>query len=48
MLAAVGHPVLELVRVGVGPLALGDLRVGKWRYLSSEEVKSLLDNPHTP
>src|SRR6266566_2127247 len=25
MLAAVGHPVLQLVRVGIGPLTLGDL-----------------------
>ena len=48
MLAAVGHPVLELSRIGIGPLELGDMPVGKWRYLSSEEVKSLQDNPHTP
>jgi 23S rRNA pseudouridine2605 synthase len=48
MLAAVGHPVLELSRVGIGSLKLGNLPTGKWRYLTSEEVKSLLDNPHTP
>lgn len=48
MLAAVGHPVLELSRVGIGPIKLGVLPAGKWRYLSSEEVNSLLDNPHTP
>ena len=47
MLAAVSHPVLELSRVGIGPIALGVLPVGKWRYLSSEEVKSLQDNNHT-
>ncbi len=41
MLAAVGHPVLELTRVGVGPLELGDLPVGKWRYLTGEEVAAL-------
>jgi 23S rRNA pseudouridine2605 synthase len=45
MLSAVGHPVLELIRVGVGPLELGDLPVGRWRYLSDEEVKAL-QNPH--
>jgi len=38
MLAAVGHPVLKLIRVGVGSLALEDLPVGAWRYLSSQEI----------
>jgi len=38
MLATVGHPVLYLSRVGIGPLALGDLPEGKWRYLSGEEI----------
>lgn len=47
MLAAVGHPVLELSRVGIGLLALGNMPLGKWRYLTSEEVKSLRDYPHT-
>ncbi len=41
MLAAAGHRVLQLVRVGVGPLTLGDLPAGKWRYLSNEEVEAL-------
>lgn len=41
MLAAVGHPVLQLVRVGIGALTLGNLAVGKWRYLTDEEVNSL-------
>jgi 23S rRNA pseudouridine2605 synthase len=41
MLTAVGHRVLQLRRVGVGPLRLGDLKEGKWRYLSDEEVKGL-------
>lgn len=41
MLAAVGHPVLELSRVGIGPLILGDLPVGKWRFLTADEVHSL-------
>ena len=42
MLAAVGHRVLQLKRVGVGPLRLGDLGEGKWRYLSKDEVRSLI------
>jgi len=40
MLAAVGHPVLQLIRVGIGSLALGNLPVGAWRYLTDEEVPS--------
>ncbi len=38
MLAAVGHPVLQLIRVGVGSLTLGDLPVGAWRYLTGQEL----------
>jgi 23S rRNA pseudouridine2605 synthase len=47
MLAAIGHPVLELVRVGIGPIELGDMPVGKWRFLSDEELKALQGYPHT-
>ncbi len=42
MCAAVGHDVLELVRVGIGGLALGDLPSGRWRRLGPEEVARLL------
>ena len=31
MTAAVGHPTLRLVRVGVGPVVLGELTPGQWR-----------------
>lgn len=41
MLAEVGLPVLELMRVGIGTLRLGDVEVGKWRYLTMEEVNEL-------
>jgi 23S rRNA pseudouridine2605 synthase len=41
MLAAVGHPVLRLVRVRVGALKLGDLQPGQWRFLTAEEVARL-------
>ncbi|MFQ6059606.1 MAG: pseudouridine synthase, partial [Anaerolineae bacterium] len=34
MCAALGHPVRRLIRIRIGPLELGDLRVGKWRYLT--------------
>lgn len=42
MLAAVGHPVEELVRRQFGPLHLGSLRLGELRELSSGERGALL------
>jgi 23S rRNA pseudouridine2605 synthase len=36
-----GHPVLELKRVRLGPLQLGTLEVGQWRYLTAKEIQSL-------
>jgi pseudouridine synthase len=38
MLAAVGHPVVHLTRVRVGPVQLGDLQPGTYRSLTEEEV----------
>jgi len=43
MLAIVGHRVLQLVRVGIGPITLGDLPLGKWRYLTDEELGLLMN-----
>jgi pseudouridine synthase len=37
----VGHPVLKLKRVKIGPLGLGELRPGEYRVLSAEEVAKL-------
>lgn len=42
MLAAVGHPVEELVRRRFGPLHLGSLRTGEIRELSAAERGALL------
>ncbi len=39
--AAVGHEVLELVRVRIGRLGLGTLGPGEWRELSAAEVAEL-------
>ncbi|HXK11275.1 MAG TPA: pseudouridine synthase [Vicinamibacteria bacterium] len=39
--AAVGHEVLELVRVRIGGLALGALAPGAWRELGPSEIRSL-------
>lgn len=41
MLAAAGHPVSRLVRTQVGPVALGSLRPGATRRLSTKEVGDL-------
>src|SRR5688500_3951701 len=41
MMAAIGHPVVELQRVRFGPLTLGDLEPGKWRALALHEVHAL-------
>ncbi len=41
MCAAVGHPVLALERIRLGPVALGDLKVGAYRRLSVVEVAEL-------
>ncbi len=38
MTASVGHPTLRLVRVAIGPIALGDLLPGQWRDLTSGEI----------
>jgi 23S rRNA pseudouridine2605 synthase len=43
MLAAVGLTVQKLTRVGLGPLTLGGVSIGRWRYLSEEEVSLLLN-----
>jgi 23S rRNA pseudouridine2457 synthase len=41
MTAAVGHPTLRLVRVGIGPISLGDLAPGQWRELAASELEAL-------
>ena len=41
MTAAVGHPTLRLVRIGIGPLELGELQPGEWRELKPGELTSL-------
>lgn len=45
MLAAHGRTVQRLVRVAIGPLALGDLAKGQWRRLAPAEVAALLESP---
>jgi 23S rRNA pseudouridine2605 synthase len=44
MLAAVGHPVVELTRTTFGPIHLGGLGVGRSRELTREELGDLFDS----
>lgn len=41
LLAALGIGVLRLVRVAIGPLALGELPKGQWRELTEQEIAAL-------
>jgi 23S rRNA pseudouridine2605 synthase len=41
MLEAVGHPVIKLVRVRMGPLSLDNLEPGEYRFLTDREANAL-------
>src|SRR5690606_32193027 len=43
MLAEVGLPVERLARVRFGDVELGELRQGKWRFLTQAEIGALHD-----
>jgi len=42
MFSSVGHEVIELTRIQVGPVMLGNLPLGRWRHLRPEEIKRLI------
>lgn len=42
MFEVLGREVSKLQRVQIGPIKLGELRVGRWRTLTAAEIKSLL------
>ena len=46
VLAKVGHKVLLLVRIAVGPVKLGNLAPGQYRQLTASEVASLRQATH--
>lgn len=48
MCAAVGLPVLQLRRLCIGPLELGDLQPGEYRLLSAPEVAQLKQSAGAP
>ena len=39
--ASLGHPVRRLERQRIGPIELGNLRSGEWRYLTEREIGAL-------
>lgn len=41
LLGALGIEILRLIRISIGPVALGDLPKGQWRDLTQEEVSIL-------
>lgn len=41
MFAAIGHPVLELKRTAYGQLKLGEIALGKYRFLNSKDLKKI-------
>lgn len=48
LLTACGVGVLRLMRIGIGPLALGDLGKGCWRHLAPAEVRLLATTEGAP
>jgi 23S rRNA pseudouridine2605 synthase len=41
MLEVVGHPVIKLLRIKMGPLVLGNLEPGEFRFLTDREANAL-------
>ena len=41
MMEKIGHPVVSLNRTAFGSLELGDLKPGRWRYLTEKELAAL-------
>ena len=46
--AEVGVEVLRVVRIAIGPIRLGDLAKGAWRWLTADEAKALAGKSPTP
>lgn len=43
MTAAIGFPTLRLIRVAIGPITLGDLQPGNWRWLHKGEIAPFIE-----
>jgi len=48
MCGALGYTVLELRRTRIGPIEVEDLSVGKWKYLTKQEVLALANLESNP
>jgi len=51
MFQAIRHPVLQLVRLSIGPFHLGGLRPGEWRDANEEDlakIRRILQKPAIP
>jgi 23S rRNA pseudouridine2605 synthase len=48
MCEAIGHPVVHLRRVAIGPIKDPQLRVGTWRELTTRELRELRRAADTP
>ena len=42
MCEAIGHSVMALHRSKIGNISVKDLKIGTWRYLTNEEVNTLI------
>lgn len=43
MIEAIGHKTLRLRRVAIGSLKLYGLHTGQWRFLTSQEIRNILE-----
>ncbi len=41
MIEAVGSKTLKLVRTAIGPIRIGDLKIGSWRMMTPEEITAV-------
>ena len=39
--ASLGHPVIKLIRLQIGPICIDDLKPGEWVHLSKDELYAL-------
>ena len=44
MLAHLGHKVMQLIRISIGPIKIGKMAPGEWRKLTPEEVRRLYES----
>lgn len=46
--AELGHPVVQLVRLRIGPTRLSGVAPGEWRHLTADEIRSLRASLNSP